>query len=193
MKKLFYLCFILFTTYHAFAFSSLDDTLFAKFIENLDVRKALFTQTKSIPELELTFTSEGSIYFEKGKGVLFHQIQPEELTFTATKENYCIQAEKHSLDELPHYKKASAFFDLILSGKWEEIEKFFNLEYVQNKDSWHIGLTPTNKNISRFIQKIDLIGTKTDLTKIEFYYVNGTQIILDLTPGQKDETDEINC
>ena len=193
MKKFFYLCLGLFVVHNAFALSSLDGTLFSEFILQLDEKKALFKQTKFIPELDLSFVSEGSIYFEKGKGVLFHQTTPEEIKFVTTKENYCIQDQKRALSELPHYERISNLFDLILSGKWEEIEKFFNLEYAQNKDTWHIGLSPTNKDISRFIKKLDFVGTRTDLIKIEIYYTNDTQIILDLTPAQKDETDEINC
>ena len=84
MKFLFY--FIVFFSFscHVLATSSLDNTLFAEFINGLDTRKASFKQTKSIPELDLSFVSEGSIFFQKGKGVVFKQIKPEPLIFTTT-------------------------------------------------------------------------------------------------------------
>lgn len=191
MKKLIF--FFLLFSFKALSALPLDNTLFSKFISQLDRKKASFEQIKYIPELEMSFTSTGNIFFHKGVGVSFQQKEPEELTFTATKTTYCVQNEKKDLKELPYFEQIAEWTDAIMSENWDKLEELFNLHYSQTKTDWYIELTPTEQHIAEFIEKINFTGTPTDLIKIELIYANGTKITMILSSTLKDPTDEINC
>ena len=67
-----------------------------------------------------------------------------------------------------------------------------HLAYAEENGLWTVTITPTQRQLAQFIQKITLHGgDRLSFWAVE--YTDGTRIETDLIPTDQDFSDEISC
>ena len=169
------------------------DTNFSRFINNLKIANIDFIQTKNIPNLKRPFTSKGKIKFERDKGFIWFQTEPNDFKFVSTKERYCTADTNNSLSKLPHYSDFSELIDKVLVNDYSMLNSAFSVEYTEKQQNWEIVLVPKIDEITDIFKQITVTGNLSQLFEIKFEYVNNSIVTIKFSHSKVVLNDEISC
>lgn len=194
IKNLFLITMLICGTANAQNITEMPTTL-KTFTDNLGVAYASYTQSKTLPESTKVFRARGTVYFVKGIGFKWKQLDPKSFDFTSTLDSYCVNGNKNELSSLPYFSQIQSVIQDMLNGDMDKFLTVFNADYTESKkgQNWTLLATPKISNVAEFLKSITLIGNPTDLKQIVIKYTNKTTIIIDFKHMKTDSTDEIKC
>ena len=187
-----FLCFC-FWVFPSRAGTIAENSLFSRFVRNLDIVSVKYRQTKKIPDLEKAFVSEGRIKLVKGKGVLWMQDKPVLERFVATTAKYCRNGQIEDLEQLPYFYRIKRLTDDVLAGDYNVLDNVFTIDYAEVNDIWTLLLVPTRDEMSAFLKKIVLTGTVDGISRAVFFYASGIKMTIDFEQTGKEIADAIEC
>ncbi len=187
-----FLCFC-FWVFPSRAETIAENSLFSRFIRNLDSVSVRYRQTKRIPDLEKVFVSEGRIKLAKDKGVLWMQDKPAPERFVATMAKYCRNGQTEDVEQLPYFSMIKRLTDDVLAGDYQALDNIFAVDYAEVNEVWKLLLVPTRDEMSVFLKKIVLTGTADGISRAVFFYASGIKMTIDFKQTGKEIADAIEC
>ena len=137
-----------------------------------------FVQTKKISVLKFPLITKGNFLYAADYGVFWKINTPFEAEIVITSAGYFERKNGEMLAATPAGAKAQIqsylnAFLLLFSGRFDELQKFFTLSFLQSGNDWDVGLTPRG-GLAKVIQHIQLSGSVTArVNKLSIKEVNG--------------------
>ena len=137
-----------------------------------------FVQTKKISVLKFPLITKGSFLYAADYGVFWKINTPFEAEIVITSAGYFERKNGEMLAATPTGAKAQIqsylnAFLLLFSGRFDELQQFFTLSFLQSGNDWDVGLTPRGE-LAKVIQHIQLSGSvPARVKKLSIKEVNG--------------------
>ena len=192
IQNMFLITMMIYGTANAQNITEMPTTL-KNFTDNLGVAYASYTQSKTLPESTKVFRARGTVYFVKGIGFKWKQLDPKSFDFTSTLDSYCVNGNREELATLPYFSQIQSVIQDMLNGNMDSFLTAFNADYTEKGQNWTLLATPKISAIADFLKSITLGGNAKDLKQIIIKYTNKTTIIIDFKRMETDSNDEIKC
>lgn len=122
-----------------------------------------FKQTKSIPQLNKEFVSNGTFVIANGNGILWNTETPfaSKLSISDTKMvqvNANGNRSEIKAEENIVFAQISKTIQSVFSGNTKKLEEEFKVYFKKQGDNWEIGLIPKEAAVQKAIASIELSG-----------------------------------
>lgn len=138
------------------------DKAFAEMTSHAVIR-GNFKQTKSIPQLNKEFVSNGTFVIANGNGILWNTETPfaSKLSISDTKMvqvNANGNRSEIKAEENIVFAQISKTIQSVFSGNTKKLEEEFKVYFKKQGDNWEIGLIPKEAAVQKAIASIELSG-----------------------------------
>ncbi|MET7013079.1 LolA-related protein [Uliginosibacterium flavum] len=139
---------------------------------------AKFVEKKYIGIVEGAVESSGELFFTAPDKLEKRTLKPRTESITLEGSQLIIERpgkQRLSLN-LQNYPEAAAFVESIrgtLAGDKTALEKVYKLSLSGNADKWQLILLPQFSRMSDLITRIRIIGSRADVSRIEFDLADG--------------------
>lgn len=138
------------------------DKAFAEMTSHAVIR-GNFKQTKSIPQLNKEFVSNGTFVIANGNGILWNTETPfaSKLSISDTKMvqvNANGNRSEIKAEENIVFAQISKTIQSVFSGNTKKLEEEFKVYFKKQDDNWEIGLIPKEAAVQKAIASIELSG-----------------------------------
>lgn len=147
------------------------DTLFVAFARSPGLL-AKFREEKQIALLVAPLKSEGTVHFERTKGLARHTTAPQKRSLLLNNGALTVwdgtKTEVIQLTGQPALRAFADGFSMLLAADRQGLEKVFRLDLTgdprEPKDKWKLRLVPLAPQLQKMIKELELVG-KGDGTK----------------------------
>ena len=138
------------------------DKAFAEMTSHAVIR-GNFKQTKSIPQLNKEFVSNGTFIIANGNGILWNTETPfaSKLSISDTKMvqvNANGNRSEIKAEENIVFAQISKTIQSVFSGNTKKLEEEFKVYFKKQGNNWEIGLIPKEAAVQKAIASIELSG-----------------------------------
>lgn len=138
------------------------DKAFAEMTSHAVIR-GNFKQTKSIPQLNKEFVSNGTFVIANGNGILWNTETPfaSKLSISDTKMvqvNANGNRSEIKAEENIVFAQISKTIQSVFSGNTKKLEEEFKVYFKKQGNNWEIGLIPKEAAVQKAIASIELSG-----------------------------------
>jgi hypothetical protein len=148
---------------------------------------ARFHEEKSIALLVQPLRSDGTLHFDKKRGLARHTLSPKKQSVLRSGSTLTLwdgaKVETVPLQSSAPLRALAEAFSLLLAADRAGLEKSFSLGFHADGKAWRLSLVPTNADLLKIVLAIDLAGedrTPRTLTVHEASGDVGTTTLLDV-------------
>jgi hypothetical protein len=142
--------------------------------------KGNFEQTKTISSLNRSLLSKGAFIIAKDYGIVWETRVPFSSTLAMGK-NYLVQSNlsgrKTRLDAAGNetFLRLADTINAVFSGDSQKLTVTFETFFVENAETWTMGLIPAERSVRSFVARIVMSGDSV-IRSIMIYEQNGDRI-----------------
>lgn len=160
------------------------DSSFAQMTSHAVIRGD-FKQTKTIPQINKDFVSNGKFVIANGKGILWNTEKPfaSKLSISNTKmvqQNASGARSEIKAEDNVVFAQISSTIQAVFSGNTSKLQKEFKVYFQKNGKNWIIGLIPVEKTVQKAIASIELTGS-TWLSTVKLIDGSQSPLLYELT------------
>jgi hypothetical protein len=153
------------------------DALFAALARSPGIY-ATFHEQKRIALLASPLESDGTIHFEKGRGLARHTLSPRRRSVLLSTESLMIwdgsKTETVPLRGSGPLRALTEAFSMMLAADRTGLERSFNVTFTTSGDgSWHLRLEPRTKDLASIVTAIDVTGRAMVVTTLRVAEASG--------------------
>ena len=158
--------------------SSADlDVLFAAFGKSPGL-VAKFRELRRIALLSAPLKSEGSVHFDRARGLAKHTRTPSPKSVLLTATSLTVwdgkKSDVLSLASAPGLKIFADSFRMFLAADRPGLEKNFEMRFAGDPNAkWQLTLVPRDPGLKKVVAAIELAGTKIELSSLWVKEANG--------------------
>ncbi|CAN5585243.1 hypothetical protein BH11MYX1_BH11MYX1_58190 [soil metagenome] len=143
----------------------------------LDRMSCTFTEEKHIALLARPLRSNGTIVFDRTKGISRTTLSPKRqqvvLTPTTLRLKSAGRSEEVPLDKSKDLRAFATVFPALLRGERKELEAAFELGAYRDADWWALTLTPKADSLKQLVKRVTVVGTKSELVSLQIIEASG--------------------
>ncbi len=143
----------------------------------LDRMSCTFTEEKHVALLARPLKSNGTIVFDRTKGVARTTLAPKAqqvvLTPTTLRMKSAGHTEEVPLDKSKDLRAFATVFPTLLRGDRKELETAFALAAYSADDWWALTLTPKSESLRALVKQVTVIGKKSELVSLQIAEASG--------------------
>lgn len=147
---------------------------------------ARFVETKYIALLDKPQVSRGELVFTPPDRLEKHTLEPKPEVFIIDNDRVELERRgKHYSMRLADRPEAVAFADSIrgaLTGNQRMLEASYALALSGPRDNWDLRLTPTDAQLAKLIDRIDIKGSADRIHAIEYEMADGDRTVMSIEP-----------
>lgn len=151
-------------------------------IQNLQGR---FEQQKNIAVLPVPLMSSGRFALEQGKSIDWQLLEPVQQTIRLSPNGITLESggKAGKLGEAMPAQGAETLtkvFMAVVSGQWETLSEYFEIEASGDADKWQLLLLPRSQALAAYIRQIEIRGGEFT-EQLDIAEANGDSTIIRLT------------
>lgn len=143
----------------------------------LDRMSCTFTEEKHVALLARPLKSNGTIVFDRTKGISRITLAPKPqqvvLTPTTLRMKSAGRTEEVPLDKSKDLRAFATVFPALLRGDRKELEAAFELAAYRDADWWALTLTPKAASLQQLVKQVTVIGNKSELVSLQISEASG--------------------
>ena len=148
--------------------------------------RARFVETKYIALLDKPQVTRGELAFIPPDRLEKRTLEPRPETFVIDKDRIELErrGKRYSM-RLADRPEAIAFADSIrgaLSGNQRMLEASYTLALSGTRGEWDLRLVPTDAQLARLINRIDIKGSADRIDVIEYEMADGDRTVMNIEP-----------
>ena len=150
--------------------------------------KVNYSEEKHLNVLDAPLVQTGVLEYIPPNTLIREQQKPRFQRFEVIDDYLIIQRKnKKQQMELGRYPVLRAFIESIrkvMAGDLDGLRKYYETHFSGTAEKWTLNLTPRDKELRRFVSKIQFHGERGVLSRIAVYEVNGDKSIMSLTSAK---------
>lgn len=123
---------------------------------------ARFHEEKQIALLVLPLKSDGTIHFDKQRGLARHTLSPQKQSVLLSGSTLTLwdgtKTETVPLQSSAPLRALAESFSLLLAADRPGLEKSFSLAFQASGKSWRLALVPTLANLKKLVSEVNVAG-----------------------------------
>jgi len=123
---------------------------------------ARFHEEKQIALLVLPLKSDGTIHFDKQRGLARHTLSPQKQSVLLSGSTLTLwdgtKTETVPLQSSAPLRALAESFSLLLAADRPGLEKSFSLAFQASGKSWRLALVPTLADLKKLVSEVDVAG-----------------------------------
>ena len=144
-----------------------------------------FEQQKNIAVLPVPLMSNGRFTLEQGKSIEWQLLEPVQQTIRLSPNGITLESggKAGKLGEAMPAQGAETLtkvFMAVVSGQWETLSEYFEIEAAGNADKWQLLLLPRSQALAAYIRQIEIRGGEFT-EQLDIAEANGDSTIIRLT------------
>jgi outer membrane lipoprotein-sorting protein len=141
-------------------------------------QQATFVEKRYLSVLDKPLESSGELSFVPPGRLEKRTLKPKRESLIVDGDVLIVdQSNRRHLEvKLQEHPEISAFVESIrgtLAGDQSALEKVYSLELSGTAEQWRLSLVPRQKEMARIVSQIQIAGSQSDLTTIEFDFPDG--------------------
>jgi len=136
-----------------------------------------FTEEKHVALLARPLKSNGTIVFDRTKGLSRTTLAPKKQQVVLTPTMLRMKSEGHTedvpLDKSKDLRAFATVFPTLLRGDRKELEAAFELGAYSDGDWWALTLTPRADSLKKLVKQVTVVGTKGELVALQITEASG--------------------
>jgi hypothetical protein len=123
---------------------------------------ARFHEEKQIALLVAPLKSDGTIHFDKQRGLARHTLSPQKQSVLLSGSTLTLwdgtKTETVPLQSSAPLRALAEAFSLLLAADRASLEKSFSLRFQASGQSWRLALVPTLADLKKLVSEVDVAG-----------------------------------
>ncbi len=145
-----------------------------------------YREHKYLAMLDLPLTQEGHMQWQPPATLIRQQTRPSPQTFTIDHDQITVdnngQRQQLPLQQLPPLRAFADAMRAVITGDASTLKPHFDIQASGNINHWQLALTPRDKTLQRFINRLEFKGELTRITEILSFETSGDRSEMTLTP-----------
>lgn len=143
----------------------------------LERMSCTFTEEKHVALLARPLKSNGTIVFDRTKGISRTTLAPKKQQVVLTPTTLRIKSGGHTeevpLDKSKDLRAFATVFPTLLRGDRKELEAAFELGAYSDADWWAVTLTPRANSLKKLVKQVTVVGHKSELVSLQIIEASG--------------------
>ena len=147
--------------------------------------KAAFVERKHSPVLVASIDSSGTLLYRRPDVLEKNVVKPRVERFRILKDEVVVErdgkTQRLALAAQPALAAFAASLRGVLSGDAAVLQRYFTLKVAGDEKAWTLELTPADRTVASFVERIVASGRGGRVEKIETFEASGDRTVLEIS------------